>query len=163
MSNPWIRPVVRCLGVVWLVVAGAGGCQASGGMPAVEVYPTGEEARVLKFLDEGGEAAAPGHFADSLDHVYSVLLTKAFPTPDAVVLRTRAVAAMAQAFQRQTGQAVSVAAQQSLVEAAGRPGGFAAVLEQLKSRAAAGSERDRLVEAGLNGLVGGAASRSHGC
>jgi C-terminal peptidase prc len=146
-------PVALFVGMVWLLIATGAGCRGTQGEPALVVYPTGDEQRVLKFLENGEGPMPDRQYANSLDHAHDALLARALPKPNSADLRRRAVAGIAEAYQRQTGQELSIVERERMVQFAADSGGFARTLENLASRNQGGFDRAHLIEAGLTEML----------
>jgi carboxyl-terminal processing protease len=146
--------IQRIMAVSFLAVAGAGGTRQLQDK-ALEVYPLGSEQRVVDSLEASTPDVSGPSGLNILDSAYAAVMAKACPKPDASTLAARTVAAVCEEFRRQTGQEVPAARCQSLSVAAARAGGFEVVLRDLQTQSPQGLDRDRLIEAGLAGMLSG--------
>jgi carboxyl-terminal processing protease len=121
----------------------------------LEVYPIGSEQRVLDFLEASTPKASVPSGLNIIDSAYAAVMAKAYPKPDAATLAARTVAAVCEEFRRQTGKELPAARCESLRVAAARAGGFENVLRDLQTQGPQELARDRLIEAGLAGMLSG--------
>ena len=146
--------IQRIVAVLALAVAGLGGTRslADG---ALEVYPIGSEQRVMDSLEASTPKVSVSPGLNILDSAYAAVMAKAYPKPGASSLAAKTVAAVCAEFRRQTGKELPAARGGSLSEAAARAGGFENVLRELQTESPQELDRDRLIEAGLTGMLSG--------
>jgi C-terminal peptidase prc len=151
MMTMYIR---RTIAVAFWAVASLGGTRslADGGL---EVYAIGSEQRVVDSLEASTPEVAAPPGLNILDSAYAAVLAKAYPQPDASALAAAAVAAVGEEFRRRTGKELSAARCRSLSEAAARAGRFEGVLCELQTESPQELDSDRLIEAGLAGMLSG--------
>jgi carboxyl-terminal processing protease len=146
--------IQRIVAVSLLAVASLG-CTRSLTDEALEVYPIGSEQRVLDSLEASTPDVSRPSGLNIIDSAYAAVMAKAYPKPDASTLAARTVAAVCEEFRRQTGKELPAAHCQSLSVAAARAGRFENVLRDLQTQSPHELDRDRLVEAGLAGMLSG--------
>ncbi len=146
--------IQRTVAVSFLAVASFG-CTRSLTDGALEVYPIGSEQRVLDSLEASTPDVSGPSGLNVIDSAYAAVMAKAYPKPDASILAARTVAAVCEEFRRQTGQELPAARCESLSVAAARAGRFENVLRDLQTESPQELDRDRLIEAGLAGMLSG--------
>jgi len=140
---------------VWFLAVASLGCTRSLADGALEVYAIGSEQRVLDSLEASTPDVSGPSSLNIIDSAYAAVMAKAYPKPDASMLAARTVAAVCEEFRRQTGKEVPAARSQSLTVAAAQAGEFEKVLRDLQTQSPQGLDRDRLIEAGLAGMLSG--------
>lgn len=137
-----------------LVLTGAG-CTRQLKDGALEVYPIGSEQRVLDSLEASTPNVPGPSRLNPIDFAYAAVMAKAYPKPDASALAARTVDALYEEFRRQTGRELPAARCQSLAADAARAGGFENVLRYFQTQSPHPLDRERLVDAGLAGMLSG--------
>jgi carboxyl-terminal processing protease len=144
----------RIVAVSFLAVASLG-CTRALADGALEVYAIGSEQQVLDSLEASTPDVSRPSGLNTIDSAYAAVMAKAYPKPDASMLAAQTVAAVCEEFRHQTGKELPAARCQSLSAAAAQAGGFENVLRDLQTESPQELDRDRLVEAGLTGLLSG--------
>ncbi len=142
------------MAVSFLVAAGAG-CTRQLEDAGLEVYPIGSEQRILDSFEASTANVPRPSGLNIIDSAYAAVTAKAYPRPDESVLAAKTVAALCKEFRRQTGKELPAADCQSLTAAAAQPGGFEKVLQYFQTQSPQKLDRERLVEAGLAGMLSG--------
>jgi carboxyl-terminal processing protease len=150
----------RIVVVSFLAAASLGGTRSLAD-EALEVYAIGSEQRVLDELEASTPKVlrpvpdVPGPSGlNLLDSAYAAVMANAYPKPDAS-MAAGTVAAVCEEFRRQTGKELPAARCRSLTVAAARTGRFEDVLRDLQTESPQELDRDRLIEAGLAGMLSG--------
>jgi carboxyl-terminal processing protease len=146
--------IQRVVAVTFLLVAAAGWTQESKDA-ALEVYAIGSEQRVLDSLEASTPEVSGPSGLNCLDSAYAAVMAKAYPKPDESLLAARTVTALCEEFRRQTGKELPTERCQSLAAAAAQAGGFENVLRELETESPDNLDRERLLQAGLAGMLSG--------
>jgi C-terminal peptidase prc len=146
--------IQRVVAVAFLLVAAAGWTQESKDA-TLEVYTIGSEPRVLDSLEASTPEVSGPSGLNCLDSAYAAVMAKAYPKPDESLLAARTVTALCQELRRQTGKELPAARCQSLTVAAAQAGGFENVLRELQTESPDNLDRERLLQAGLAGMLSG--------
>ncbi|MCL5282236.1 MAG: S41 family peptidase [Planctomycetes bacterium] len=146
--------IQRTVAVLFLAVASLGGTRSLAD-EALEIYPIGSEQRVVDSLEASTPKVSVPPGLNILDSAYAAVMAKAYPKPHASTLAAQTIAAVCEEFRRQTGKELPAARCESLSAAAARAGGFENVLRELQTESPQELDRDRLIEAGLVGMLSG--------
>lgn len=145
---------------MWLVflclVLGADKLSAAGLSDAgsrVEVFLTGNEQAVINRFVKETDRPLTGQFSNSLDHAVAVLVAKAYPKPDAMGLARATIVSLCEESERQTGSKIDVAQSDTWVSTVSRTRSFDSVLKSLAALDPRPNGQQRLIEAGLNGML----------
>jgi carboxyl-terminal processing protease len=146
--------ILRIVAVSLAVAAGIG-CTRRLSATELEVYPLGNEQRILDSLEASTSKIPVSSALNSLDAACAAVMAKAYPKPDGSALADRTVAALCEEFRRQTGRELPAALCRSLAGAAAQAGRFEEVLGRLQAESPSNLDRARLVDAGLAGMLSG--------
>jgi carboxyl-terminal processing protease len=146
--------IQRIVPVSFLLAAGAGWTQEPKDA-ALEVYPIGSEQRILDSLEASTPTISAPSGLHCLDAAYAAVMAKAYPKPDESLLAAKTVTALGEEFRRQTGKELPADRCRSLAAAAAQDGRFEKVLRDLQTESPQNLDRERLLEAGLTGMLSG--------
>jgi carboxyl-terminal processing protease len=146
--------IQRIVALSFLVAAGTGSTRQFKDA-ALEVYPIGSEQRVLDSLEASTPKVSVPSGLNCLDAAYAAVMAKAYPKPDESLLAAKTVTALCEEFRRQTGKALPADRCQSLAVAAAQAGRFENVLRDLQTQGPQSLDRERLLDAGLAGMLSG--------
>ena len=134
----------------------AAGCTRGSLMPAAgsEVLVTGNEQAIVDAIAKRSQDRPPEQFANSLDHAFAVLLARASPQPEPCRLAQSAIDSLCEESQRQTGNRIPSTQRETWVSSVLANNTFEDVLRDLRGRGPEIQDRDRLEEAGLQGMLG---------
>jgi len=122
-------------------------------LPEANVFITGNEQAVInRFLKQPAEPN-PKQFSNSLDHVLGVLVARAEPTPEVMRLARATVVSLCAESARQTGNKIGAAQQDAWVSDFSRTRSFDSVLKSVAALVPKPTDTNRLMEAGLNGML----------
>ena len=120
-----------------------------------EVFLTGREQAVVDSFARKTEAQAGEQYCSSLDQAFVALVSRAYPRPEPRRLAENAVACVCSEFQEETGGGIPASQRQKWVLAAERTSSFEGMLKEVEALDQKHGKRDRLINAGLRGMVGG--------
>ncbi len=149
-NNADIQPVRKktvLLGKGWMAD------NASSASNIVEVFLTGKEQALVERFVKKTDEPVHGQFSNALDHALAVLLAKGYPKPDVTRLARATVESLCKEFEQQTGGKTGVAQQDTWVSTVSRTKSFDSILKELGALGAKKADPNRLIEAGLNGML----------
>lgn len=119
----------------------------------VEVFLTGNEQAIINRFAQETDKPVSGRFSNSLDHAFAVLIAKAYPKPDVTRLSRAAITSLCEEFERQTGGKIGANQRDAWTLAASGTQGFDSVLKGLAALDPKSADQQRVIEAGLNGML----------
>ncbi|MBI5821581.1 MAG: PDZ domain-containing protein [Verrucomicrobia bacterium] len=119
----------------------------------VEVFLTGKEQAIVERFVKKVDEPVHDRFPNALDHALAVLLAKSYPKPDVTRLARATVESLCREFERQTNGKTATAQQETWVSAVSQTGSFDSILKEFVSLAPATTDQNRLIDAGLNGIL----------
>ena len=152
-----VAAAVSSLALSVLILCAKGSCAKDERGPVVptKVFLTGNEQAVIDSFADKTKAFSAEQFPNSLDHVFTVLLSKAYPQPDPEKLARNAVISICEIFQRQTRGRISDEERERWISTALRGKSFESVLKDIETRRQEGLDRKQLIDSGLKGMIGG--------
>jgi C-terminal peptidase prc len=139
--------------MVALVAVSQSGVGLSRGSDLGEVFVTGDEQAIINRFLKKTDAPTTKQFSYDLDHTIAVLLARANPTPDVMLLARAAVVSRCTEYERQTRGKIGAARRDTWVSDFSRTRSFKSVLDDLAALEPKQTDQPRLIEAGLNGML----------
>jgi C-terminal peptidase prc len=156
---------VRLLAVVtflaissWLSAAETSWAQQEGAPVHTEVIVYGEESAIVDAMTKESHAQDTHKYPNELDHVFSVLLNRAYPKPEPQDLARPVIDAICNEVDATAEPETTDSRRSAWAAAATRTKSFESVLNDLEARAAGHITRTQLVNTGLTAML-----RATGC
>ncbi len=132
--------------------------------PAVdtEVVVYGEENAIVDAITKKSHAQDNQTYANELDHVFSVLLSRAHPKPEANNLARHTIDAICKEVEAILRTKIVDSQRKAWMATATRTKSFESVLKDMEAADAGGAKREQLVNAGLTAMLGAAGSKCAG-
>ena len=127
-----------------------------------EVVVYGTENAIVDAMTKKSHAQDNRKYPNELDHVFSVLLCRAFPTPKADNLARHAVDALCKQIKSLTQTKIADSQRNAWAATAVRTKGFESVLKDMEAAGGGGAKQEQLVNAGLTAMLGAAGSKYAG-
>ena len=125
-----------------------------------EVFVYGKEQAIVDAITKDSHRQDNQKYPNELDHVFSVLLNRAYPKPEAHNLIRHTIEALCREVETITHTKVPNSQRNTWVAAAVQTNSFESVLKDIEAADAAGAKREQLVNAGLKAMVSVTASKS---
>jgi len=119
----------------------------------VDVFRTGKEQAIIERFANQAVEPSLGQYSNALDHALAVLLAKGQPKPDATRLIRATVESLFKEFVRQAEGKTGAVQKETWVSTVSRTKRFDPVLKELVALDPQHTDRNRLVDAGLNGML----------
>jgi carboxyl-terminal processing protease len=125
-----------------------------------EVFVYGREQTIIDAITKTSDRQADREYRNDLDHVFSVLLNRAYPGPQAHELARRAIDALCREAETLGHKKVPELQPGTWEATATRTRSFESVLTDMETTAIGSAKRERLINAGLTAMLGATGSRS---
>jgi len=124
-----------------------------------EVFVYGNEQAIVDAITKTSDRRADQTYRNDLDHVFLVLLNRAYPKPEAHNLTRHTVDALCGEFELLAKTKVLNSQRSTWVATAMRAKSFDPVLKDMEVTVIGSAKRKRLVNAGLTGMLGALGSQ----
>src|SRR3990172_11055439 len=128
----------------------------------VEVLVYGEEQALVEAITEKRDRQVDREHRNELDHVLSVLLARAYPTPKAQDLVRHTIDALCEQVQTLTHTKIPNSQRTAWEDTASQTKSFEAVLKDMEEIAAGQMTREQVVDAGLTAMLSATGSITAG-
>ena len=118
----------------------------------VEVVVTGSEQTAIDRLTKETDRPIAGSYSNSLDHAFAVLAAKVYPQPDLARMVRATIDSLCREFERRTASEIAAQQRDSWGSDALQTD-FATVLHELVALDPERTDQQRLIEAGLTGML----------
>ena len=126
--------------------------------PGTEVFVYGNEQALVDAMATRSEPRANQEYPNDLDHVFAVLLSRAYPPPEEHNLARHTVEALCRKFELLARTKVSDSLRDRRVATATRTKSFESVLKDMEANAAVRAKREQFVNSALTAML-----RATGC